>query len=895
LYRVSQALTDALAGPQTLLVPSRQSARTLRLAHAGAQLRAGLSTWRSPEILPWGTWLERLLGAATLTHGPLRGFCLLNAAQERALWRRAAALAGAGPGPAERLQRSALLLREHRLQGLLRAQPGSDATAQLLGVLAAFDSLCARERCLAAGMASDEQMQAAAEQLGAPVALAGFAELTARQAWFLEKLAAAGLACAQLAAGTAPAGAATRSVAAADFAAETALLANWSRAQLERDPGCRLLVVAPDLARERATLQRTLATTLAPQRCAGAGELADYLRDALRFEHGLPLVSRPAIEQALRVLALRAPGVEMAQLTAVLNAPFLAATVAPPGTRERLDLWLRDLGHPQFGHAELDHALQFVPAELQAAGGWLRDGLRRLRALLAGPRAGLRAWAERFGAAVDGFGWPGPVVAGEACEGVAEWREALGELAALDAPAGPATDLDCDAAFAELFELLANRELPPALRDAAITLVDRRDLTDRRQAPVVGYDGIWILGVDAGRWPQPAHPDPLLPLAVQCAAGLPQASIANRMAQARTSLAAWTAAGAEVVLSWSLAQGEIAQQPSPLLAEIATSAAPPRGEPPPNLAQRIAAARPLERSAADGGSRWSGMGPLPGGVRTPQLQAECAFHAYAQLRLHAEPLATPAPGITPQVRGALLHRCLELVWTELQGSESLARCSAPQLQSSILGAFERARVELLEREILPPEPRLLERERRRSLRVVLELLELERRRAPFVVHSLEQRELLRVDAAALRFRVDRVDRLADGSTLIIDYKSGSAGSFDPFGTRPQPVQLFAYASALVREQVAALAIVHLGRPVKFVAIADRDDRLPRQRPGPSEWTAQLQTWHGYVEALVRDFLAGTATVDPQPLACRNCHLPALCRIDALRMQDEDPEAEVQDE
>ena len=52
-------------------------------------------------------------------------------------------------------------------------------------------------------------------------------------------------------------------------------------------------------------------------------------------------------------------------------------------------------------------------------------------------------------------------------------------------------------------------------------------------------------------------------------------------------------------------------------------------------------------------------------------------------------------------------------------------------------------------------------------------LDVETLREPFEVEQLEQgSEVARIGGLEFRVRIDRVDRLADGSRVLIDYKTG---------------------------------------------------------------------------------------------------------------------------
>ena len=84
----------------------------------------------------------------------------------------------------------------------------------------------------------------------------------------------------------------------------------------------------------------------------------------------------------------------------------------------------------------------------------------------------------------------------------------------------------------------------------------------------------------------------------------------------------------------------------------------------------------------------------------------------------------------------------------------------------------------------------------------------------------------------LALRLDRVDRLDDGSIAVIDYKTGGDAEPDAWlGERPRLPQLPLYAEALGVDRVSAVAF---GR----VRTGDTGYSRPRARqrrfPGPQE-------------------------------------------------------------
>jgi RecB family exonuclease len=271
------------------------------------------------------------------------------------------------------------------------------------------------------------------------------------------------------------------------------------------------------------------------------------------------------------------------------------------------------------------------------------------------------------------------------------------------------------------------------------------------------------------------------------------------------------------------------------------------------------------------------------GVATLKSQSRCAFRGFAEWRLHCERLERPVPGFNERERGDLIHAALEHVWSVLRDSNALQSIAADARAQLLHEAIARALAKVCRRR--DPGARWRRRERERMRGVLENWLQIEKLREPFEVEQLEPgTDVARHAGLEFRVRIDRVDRLADGSRVLIDYKTGRAAA-DWRGERPDNPQLPIYA--LLRPQ--ALVAVAYGRvnatECTFVAETDRRAVFkPGGRKstleGMSSLAALIDVWSVRIANLAADFAAGRAAVAPTVQACKSCWLQGLCRVPA---------------
>ena len=462
-----------------------------------------------------------------------------------------------------------------------------------------------------------------------------------------------------------------------------------------------------------------------------------------------------------------------------------------------------------------------------------------------------------------------------------KFSSALAEFGALDPLLGSIT---LATALSRLSDVLRETPFEAQTESASVTVIDANTVAGMQ------FDALWVAGLDATRTPPPTQPDPLIPLQLQREAGIPESLPESTLQQARRQLDRLTLSARIVVLSWPQRDGDAALQPSPLLARWPSSqdmSGPGHSQ---SLTQLVFSARPQLEAIEDIRAPRVKQGAASGGAMIVELQSRCAFRAQAELRLRAGHLQQVRLGIEPRERGTLLHRVLQAVWSELRDQASLLARDSAQLQAQVLGHAQAQAAQVL-RPAGRQRARLAALEVENVVHQVMTLLDIERKRSGFRVRMAEQTEYFEIGGLKIRLQADRIDELASGGNLLIDYKLGDSHQpgqwLDTVPGRPRRPQLPLYALAHEKD-ARALAFVTLAPGVvEFRGWSAQSDVAPgiveypprRIRPDqPAHWDELLARWGIVLPQLAADFVSGDARVEPLKQECETCHLSTLCRI-----------------
>lgn len=853
---------EAVAAGAQVVTATNRLARELHEAYGERQLAAGSRAWHSPRILPWHVWLDRLLDDATGST-PLR----LDTRAAAVVWEELLAKRLAGrvlnmPGFVRQVQQAWQRMHDWRVpqDDLERHAHSDDERLYAWAARAYGEKLAANDWIdrpqlagYVAGLLRDGRCPAPAR-----VVHAGFDRLHPAAEELFARLRNAG--CRVSPAPWPPRAGPVAVVPCADGDAELRTAGAWARRQLQADARARVAIVCSTLEQDAARAARLVREGFAPAWQRGSRQH----RTAVNVSYGRPLSEYPLIAVALLWLQWTCRPLSSSDLSLLLRAPY--AGRGELDGRCRLELALRRLPDRKWRPADAAAALAGRDRSGKSA-----DWLSRVRLLAGTPfagdgRAAPAVWAGRADALLEQLGWPGDKPADSPeFQLQNRWRELLNELARLDTvrPRMRARE-----AVRRLTAMAADTVWQPE------TGPGRVQLLGALEASGLEFDAIWIGGADDETWPPAANPLPLISRALQRKAGMPDATPADTLAWSRRILRRLAAGGSRVVLSWPRADGEAALAPSPLAADLeAVEAAVP--EDPGWHAAALAGRSPPARALADAVPPVRAGEAVRGGARTVQCQATDPFSAFARGRLGARELPQIEPGLSPGVRGSIVHAALQQLLSDKPAIADIRAWRGASLDARIGAAAEHG--------LSPPRRhadrllrRLLALERRRLETLLRNFLAGECGRRDFAVDALEEQLNYTAHGVDLLLRIDRIDRLADGSRLVIDYKTGAVKTLLTQDDEPKELQLVVYAAAL-------------GGTVGGLLLINLDSRGVDYRGAGGEWDGRAQSWDerlgrwlARVDRTIAAIAAGDARVNTALPPAELRPLGVLSRVEELK-------------
>lgn len=939
-YPLLDAVFGALSRGATIVTSNERAARRLKDEYGRHQYELGLPAWASPAIFDWRGWTDSLWQQWSFdTEGaPQR----LTRLQEAELWQQMlgedAERVVASNSLAELAQKAYALLSSYGAH-TSRQSDWQEMDAEHFRQWAArFDVLCEQRNWLSASRA-EENLTLAIERgevaLPKELCVVGFDRMLPSQQALCEQARRNGMTLTDLTAHEgllnkidssdfhtvpqATVGADTRRQFelgyATDERAEMIACAQWLRDQLRANPQAQLAVLATNIKERRNRMDRVFRAILTGT-VTTAGEndepsaTAPSAPTPYEFTLGHPLAEHPMVHAALLALDWLTAPLEQPDATWLLLSGFLGHDAQERTMTAKLDAWLRRNArlHPVVSLAAL---LVLGPqTETTKRPGLPKKLYQRLKQGLEFAtknhflyeRRLPGNWCELVRRVLVELGWGSGIRRSTGQQqALKQWEKTLDEVAQLDLFEKPI-------AYKSFLSLL-HRQMRERLfsQESANAKIQ---IMGPMEAAGQFFDGLWFLGVTDATWPATGRPHPLLPIHVQRGANMPHATkeddwllaqqVTERIRTQCVTDAQQEPARSRLIASYARRNQDGELRPSSLLLACATPAKELQPLSQHSLPEALeSVAEPTLDALKENHTQ--------GGSSLLRDQAQCPFRSFALHRLRASTLEQPCWGLNAQQRGTLLHDVLRRFWQEseprhIAGLDALQELIAEHrlnetLRFHIEKSFEPFTSQA--EQLSARDPWLqayLKLEQQRLEFVLSQWLEFESKRQSFLIEACEMTlTKARVGPLELTLQIDRIDKLEDGSLLLIDYKTGDVRTQAWDQTRPTEPQLPLYATFGEIENLGGVVFAKINARERAFAghLRDaksqlQDDLSERDALATKPLTDKmLEGWQRAIQALAEEFSSGKADVRPQQgdTSCLHCPLPSLCRIHELKEYD----------
>lgn len=670
----------------------------------------------------------------------------------------------------------------------------------------------------------------------------------------------------------------TEAIELTDTETEIRTMARWAKSMLEKSESIGCIIPNLETLRE-STLQI----------------FSDVFDDKqFNISAGKTLISYPIIHDALKLLNLNNSSFSMATLSALLRSPFVGEAERERYKRSLFETRLRNLNITSVSLQQLiDPEIKFnlvdtCPALANRVKNFLDYTFKQQGKLP------ISAWIPIFNKLLSAIGWPGERSLNSHEYQIVQnsWLPLLSEYTTFDNLLDP---LNYQQALHYLTCLASNTIFQPESPEAPVQILG---LLEAAEIP---FEYSWIMGFDDTSWPSRPKPNPFIPLRLQKTLNMPNASAERELIYCQALTKQLQASAQHVIFSYPSKQDDAELRPSSLLTDFNKITSEKL-----SLSQFISPAEKIYQTQQLQFLQDTDAPPIAnqeeiqGGVRIFKSQAECPFKAFAEIRLHAKKIEENTLGLRKLDRGNMVHKALELIWSELHNSNTLILKSDEALQELIHQSALQALSEINQSNY-KKDSRYLILELQRLEKLLWDWLQHEKLRPPFSVIALEQEITAKIGKITAQFRIDRIDELIDENSptkqLIIDYKTGKdIDKRDWFGERLNQPQLPIYC-ILNPEDTLGIAFAKVN-PTKIEMMGTSKIPLKMHSLIPianikqadaTLWNEQVKIWQSNLVKLGEDFYQGKADVDPKDVnqTCRLCGLQPLCRIHELKNIDEE--------
>lgn len=666
-------------------------------------------------------------------------------------------------------------------------------------------------------------------------------------------------------------------IALSDEESEILTMARWAKSWVDQSLAFKqpltIGCIIPHLERVRETVIRLFTEVFAENNSL----LCESNTKFFNISVGKRLHTFPVVHTALELLKLNNE-IKLADLSHILRSPFIGEAESELLKRAEFDALLKK---SQYGNIHLSTLLdaeekinlkKYCPRLASRLGYFLTEKNHHNYTTI-------KEWASHFIHLLNIVGWPGErSLNSHEYQIVQQFLDTLQEFANCNSLF---PNVHFDKALNYLQKFVNNAIYQPQSPEAPLQILG---VLEGAGLP---FDAVWVMGVNDRQFPAPVKPNPFIPHRLQKLLHMPHATVERELKYTQELMNQIIQNANEVIFSYAEKSADCELQASAMIqsfenitvASLTLSNFIP--------CDKIAFThRKIEFYEDHQAPPLQPFENIHTGISLFKNQAACPFKAFAEIRLSAKPLTTSRRSMHNKIRGIIFHKALELIWNHLQDSSSLAKLEDTELTNLISHFVQKAFLETPGINFFSKA--YLQLELKRQTKLIYKWLMLEKTRPAFKVISHEIEHEILIGNLPITLRIDRIDELADGTQVIIDYKTHHYNSIHHwFNERPEEPQLPLY-TLIAPERTVAIAYAEIhAKNIGFKGVSHKSIDINNIKPIASlplaeerRWDEQIVYWRKTLEKIAYDFSNGHALVNPKNSleTCRLCQLQPLCRI-----------------
>jgi probable DNA repair protein len=872
LFDITGYRTHLIRGT-LIITPNRRIRAKMLQSYGQAMIVEGHRTWDTPNVHSLEGWVRQQYETAIYQKTDLvDGHCVLTADQETSIWEQVVQTAQAESGilnhraaaeQAAKAYKTLALWQEPVINEVFHETTATEAFAIWVQH---FESICKLMNVTPAARVPQivlEGYQQGILPKESEIILVGFDDVPP----VYESIFATGTDQIERQEVAPVPDGKTSVVPAMDERDEIRLSAMWAQSMVVRDPNATIGVIVPDLGQRRDEVHRTFASILDPNHLRV--DVNNYA-PVFNISAGEPLYSMPLMVAAMDILSLNRPELATGTVQRLMMSPLIGGGVHESEIRAKV--W-RTVAQRKDKVVRRETLL----ADIGKA-GTLKAVLNAAIAAIASPETVKlpSQWAADIADQLSAAGWPGDGALNSVeYQVVKAFHRVLHEMAGNDAVL---ESVSLSKALKVLNRLVKNTPFQPETKDSPVQVLGALE------GAGLNFDYVWIMGMRDDKWPAAPSPSPFIPIHLQRARNMPNASPERELQFTRSLTNRYSTAGKQVIFSYPLNDKENEVTPSSMITmypEVERTAivehflpahefwAPARG---------VSSMTAEEQAVPFVGPE----GRMNGGVGLFKDYFLCPFRGFARHRLRVQELEAPEEGVDHAVRGQLSHLMMYNVWDTLKDHASLiSAMEDPEQFEALLRGCAESTVEGWERSS-HLSSRVQALEVSRLVTMALSWLQIDAARSPFRIVEMEADAVVDVHGVKIKIKRDRVDEIFGKGIAVIDYKENapSLSGWNP-DTMHEPQVPIGALTLDNPGEVVAVAFGALNRDKQALKgfATDPDVSPSMEVQSPAAFSDVKEKWDEALKGVSAKILAGNVDIDPvsENVACAKCELRAVCR------------------